>query len=148
MLTRRRIARGIGPLGTGARAVAGAAMLLGAIIIGIGTLDAVLGLFVFPLAVAAVVAIRGRKATPVRLMGLEGHCINCTVAAAAFVLVPVAALLFYGGSMLVAAVRDYAGCEIFAVSNWLWRRDDQIACTVFHFVDLAERRATACDSVE
>lgn len=30
-----------------------------------------------------------------------------------------AALLFYGASMLLAALRGYAGCEVLAVSNWL-----------------------------
>jgi hypothetical protein len=141
MLARLHTGRRIGPWGTAARVVVGTAMLAGAIIIGIGALDAVLGLIVFPLAVAAFVAIRGRDATPVHLTGAEGHCINCAAAVAAFVFVPLAALLFYGSSMLVAAARGYGGCEIFAISNWLRRRDDQIACPVFHTVDLAERRA-------
>jgi hypothetical protein len=123
-------------------------MLVGAVILGIGTLDAVFGLVAFPLAVVAFVAIRGRTATPVRLTGTEGHCINCAVGVAAFVLVPVAALLFYGSSMLVAAARGYGGCEIFAISNWLLRRDDQIACPVFHPVDRAERRAIARSSAQ
>lgn len=34
------------------------------------------------------------------------------------------ALLFYGSSMLSAAARGHAGCEVLAVSNWLLRRDD------------------------
>ena len=29
-----------------------------------------------------------------------------------------AALIFYGFSMLLAAVRGYRGCELLAVSNW------------------------------
>ena len=148
MLARLHTARIIGPWGTTARVVVGTAMLAGAIIIGIGALDAVLGLVVFPVAVAAFVAIRGRDATPVRLTGAEGHCINCAVGAAAFIFVPVAALLFYGSSMLVAAARGYGGCEIFAISNWLWRRDDQIACPVFHPVDVAERRASARNTAQ
>jgi hypothetical protein len=49
-----------------------------------------------------------------------------------------AALLFYGASMLLAAVRGYAGCEVLAVSNWVLRRDDQIGCIVFGPVDMAE----------
>jgi hypothetical protein len=146
MLARLHTARRIGPWGTTARVVVGTAMLAGAIIIGIGALDAVLGFVVFPLAVAVFVAIRGRHATPVRLTGSEGHCINCALGVAAFVFVPVAALLFYGSSMLVAVARGYGGCEIFAISNWVWRRDDQIACPVFHPVDLAERRASTRDS--
>jgi hypothetical protein len=30
-----------------------------------------------------------------------------------------AALIFYGSSMVLAAVRGYAGCEVLAVPNWL-----------------------------
>lgn len=141
-MTRRASTRRIGPWGTGARAVVAAAMLAAAAVIGIGALDAALGLLVFPLAVGAVVALRGRDAPAVRLMRPAGHWINCAMIVAAFVVVPVAALLFYGTSMLVSAVRGYGGCELFAVSNWLWRRDDQIACPVFHPVDIAEARAT------
>lgn len=148
MLARLRTTRNIGPWGTTARLLVGTAMLVGAVILGIGALDAVLGLVVFPLAVIALVAIRGRDATPVRLTGTEGHCINCAVGIAAFVLLPVAALLFYGTSMLLAAARGYGGCEIFAISNWLWRRDDQIACPVFHPVDVAERHAMARNSLQ
>jgi hypothetical protein len=140
MLTRHGTTRRIGPWGTGARFVAGAAMVTAAIVIGVDTLDALLGLLVFPLAVSALVALRGRNASPLRLTGPEGHCLNCAMIVAAFVVVPVAALLFYGTSMLVAAERGYGGCELFALSNWLWRRDDQIACPVFHPVDAAEAR--------
>jgi hypothetical protein len=49
-------------------------------------------------------------------------------------------LLFYGTSMLLAAVRGYAGCEVLAVSNWLLGRDDQIGCLLFWPIDHAERR--------
>jgi hypothetical protein len=59
-----------------------------------GTFDAVVGLLVFPLAVSGVVLLRGRNASAIRLTGAEGHCANCALIAAAFILVPVAALLF------------------------------------------------------
>lgn len=49
-----------------------------------------------------------------------------------------AALLFYGASMLVAAVRGTAGCEVLAVSNWLLHRDDQIGCALFWPIDHTE----------
>jgi hypothetical protein len=116
-------------------------MLTGAVAIGIGALDAVLALLAFAFTVSAVVPLRRRDAPPVRLTGAGGCCLNFAIGAAAFIVFPVAALLFYGASMLVAAVRGYAGCELFAVSNWIWRRDDQIACPVFHPVDVAEARA-------
>jgi hypothetical protein len=51
-----------------------------------------------------------------------------------------AALLFYGTAMLVAALREYASCEVLAVSNWLLRRDDQVGCLLFEPIDRAERR--------
>jgi hypothetical protein len=51
-----------------------------------------------------------------------------------------AAVIFLGTSMLLAAARGYAGCEVLAISNWLLRRDDQIGCIVFAPVDLAESR--------
>ncbi len=51
-----------------------------------------------------------------------------------------AALIFFGGSMLLTALRGYAGCEILAPSNWLLRRHDQIACALFAPIDVLERR--------
>jgi hypothetical protein len=54
-----------------------------------------------------------------------------------------AALVFYGASMLLAAARGYAGCEVLAVPNWLLRRDDQVGCVVFAPVDALERREAA-----
>lgn len=143
MVPRPVTTRDLGPWGTGARTVVGAAMIGGAIVSGIGAPDILVGLVAFPLAVTAAVVVRGREARPVRLMGLEGHCLNCALIVAAFVLLPAAALLFYGTSMLVAAARGYDGCELFAVSNWIWHRDDQIACPLFHPIDRAEHRADA-----
>jgi hypothetical protein len=43
-------------------------------------------------------------------------------------------------SMLLAAPRSYAGCEVLAVPNWLLRRDDQVGCVLFAPVDALERR--------
>ena len=51
-----------------------------------------------------------------------------------------AALIFYGASMLLAAARGYAGCEVLAISNWILRRDDQIGCLVLSPIDGYERR--------
>lgn len=143
MLSRPGAKRAIGRGGTGARVVVGVAMIIGAIAGGVDTLDVLVGLGAFPLAVTAVVVLRGRHARPVRFLGAEGHCLNCAVIVAAFVFLTGAALLFYGTSMVVAAVRGYGGCELFALSNWFWRRDDQIACPLFYPVDFVERRALA-----
>lgn len=51
-----------------------------------------------------------------------------------------ATLLFVGGSMLLAGVRADAGCELLALSNWLLRRNDQLACAVFTPLDSLEQR--------
>jgi len=42
-----------------------------------------------------------------------------------------AALICYGVSMLLAAARGYAGCEVLAVSDWLLRRCDQAGGVLF-----------------
>jgi hypothetical protein len=51
-----------------------------------------------------------------------------------------AVLIFYGVSMLIAAIRGYAGCESLAISNWLLKRDDQLGCLFFSPIDFAERK--------
>jgi len=51
-----------------------------------------------------------------------------------------ASLLFFGSSMILAALRGDAGCEILAVSNWLLHRHDQIACALFFPIDALERQ--------
>jgi hypothetical protein len=51
-----------------------------------------------------------------------------------------ATLIFVGSSLLLAAFRGYAGCEFLALSNWLLRRSDQIACAVFTPIDSPEQR--------
>ena len=53
-----------------------------------------------------------------------------------------AVLIFYGLSMLLAALRGYGGCESLAISNWLLKRDDQIGCLVFTPIDYTERKFT------
>ena len=51
------------------------------------------------------------------------------------------AVVFYGASMLLAALRGYAGCEVLAASNWILRRDDQIGCLLLSPIDHMERSA-------
>ncbi len=51
-----------------------------------------------------------------------------------------AVLIFYGLSMLLAALRGYGGCESLAISNWLLKRDDQLGCLVFSPIDSAESK--------
>jgi hypothetical protein len=138
--------RRIGTLGTLARAVVGVA-LLGSVTYGhvagdFRPLPWILGLFGLPGVVLGWQRWRSRR-KPERLVmtGPVPHVLN-VVAFLALYLIPLtsdAALMFYGGSMLVAAVRGYAGCEVLAVSNWLLGRDDQVGCLLFAPVDLVER---------
>ena len=103
-----------------------------------------IGLAVLPIAEVVLLALRGTSATPLRLFGNTGHCLNWGIGIVLFSFVPQAALLFYGASIMLAFVRGYAGCEIFAISNWIRHRDDQIVCPAFSPIDHAEaRRANA-----
>lgn len=106
---------------------------------GISTTDAAIGLIVFPVATLAWVSLRAGS-PPLRLYGTGGHCWTIAVAIAAFIVLPVATLLFFGATQVLAAIRGYAGCELFAVSNWLLGRDDQIACMVHTPIDAIEAR--------
>jgi hypothetical protein len=140
-------------MGTGAQVLVGVA-LLGSVLQ--GQLDGpfrpaswLLGLLAFPAVLLAWQWWRVRRRRP-RLVatGPLGHGLNIAVFLALYLtpwyapflgFTSDAALLFYGTSMLLAALRGYAGCEILAVSNWLLRRDDQIGCVVFLPIDHFER---------
>jgi hypothetical protein len=47
--------------------------------------------------------------------------------------------VFLGLSMLLAAARGYAGCEVLAIPNTILRRTDAIWCPVYPPIDTAER---------
>jgi hypothetical protein len=141
--------RRIGPVGTAARLLVGA-LLLGSVVQGhlargLHLSSWALGLLGLPALVLALQWLRARR-TPTRLeaTGPVSHALNLAVFLALYLLEATsdAALIFYGTSMLVAALRGYAGCEVLAVSNWLLRRDDQVGCAVFWPVDYLERRAS------
>ncbi len=138
--------RKIGPVGTTARVIVGA-LLLGSVAQGHLTRGFhpsawALGLLGFPAVVLALQWLRARRTpAPLEATGPVGHALNLAVFLALYLLEPTsdAALIFYGASMLVAAVRGYAGCEVLAVPNWLLRRDDQVGCAVFWPLDRVER---------
>jgi hypothetical protein len=147
--------RAIGAAGTVARIVVGV-LLLGSVVAGQVTrgfhpaawLLALVGLPAVLLTVTWLVA--RRHPASVRATGLVGHLVNAAVFAALYTTVwyaPAigftsdATLIFYGASMLLAAARGYAGCEVMAVSNWLLRRDDQVGCVLFAPVD---RHSSCC----
>jgi hypothetical protein len=139
--------RGIGPAGTAARVIVGGLLLgsvaQGHVARGFHLSSWVLGLVGFPVLLLAGQWLRARRTpTQLRATGPVGHALNLALFLALYLLefTSDAALIFYGASMLLAALRGYAGCEVLAVSNWLLRRDDQVGCAVFWPVDQLERR--------
>jgi hypothetical protein len=142
--------RAIGPLGTTARILVGgllvASVTWGHLDRGFHPSAWLLGLVGFPALVVAGQWLRTRRTpTPLRATGPVAHALNVAVFVVLYVLKPTsdAALLFYGASMWLAAVRGYAGCEVLAVSNWLLGRDDQIGCAVFWPLDQLEYHRAA-----
>ena len=139
--------RGILPIGTAARVLVGIGFLYFAIFDtpfrwGLEWHDALLGLLGFPAVTIFGVLMWSELAgasKPIRAMG-AGVCIT-TGALFALLAVPFtqqATALFLGSTLLLAAKRGYAGCELTAISNWLLRRDDQVGCVVFSPLDAAE----------
>jgi hypothetical protein len=152
--TEARTVRQIGAWGTLARLAVGL-FLIGDVAFGHWTrgfhpVPWLLGLLGFPVVLLGVQWLHARRRRgPVRATGPAGHAINAAIFLAlystpwyapALSATSDAALLFYGASMLLAAARGYAGCEVLAVSNWLLRRDDQVGCVLFSPVDSAEQR--------
>lgn len=142
--------RKIGPIGTTARIVVGA-LLLGSVVQGHLArgfhLSAwALGLVGIPAVLVGLQWLRARRtSTRLEATGPVGHVLNLVVFLALYLAEPTsdAALIFYGASMWLAALRGYAGCESLAVSNWLLGRDDQVGCALFWPVDQLEQHRTA-----
>jgi len=154
--------RHIGPIGTTARVVLGLFLvgygLVGGLVVvsqgqlrtGFEPLGVLLGLIGFPAVLLVWQWLRARRdATPFEATGPVGTVINMAIFLAlfltpwyarAFSFTSDAALVFYGASMLLAALRGYGGCEVLAISNWLLRRDDQVGCFVLSPVDYLEHR--------
>jgi hypothetical protein len=149
----RRRRRRIGPLGTIGRVVVGGA-LVGSVVwghagSGIGAGAWLIGLGAFP--ALTIVSQRWRAGrNPSRLVwmtGPIGHVMTLAVLMALYLTwwyapavseLSDAALIFYGTTMLVAAARGYAGCEVLAISNWVLRRDDEVGCLLFEPLDRVE----------
>jgi hypothetical protein len=134
----------IGPLGVLARVGVGLAFVYLALFWNDpGWADPVAGFVAMPAAVVGLAALRARRTRrPLRATGPLGHALNVAVFAPLFAHPATvgSALLFYGGSMLVAAARRSGGCEVTAISNAVLDRDDQVGCVLFAPVDLAEAR--------
>jgi hypothetical protein len=146
--------RDIGPLGTAARLVVGF-LLVGLIVYGqlsssghLTPITWVLGLLGFPAFVLAWHFWRIRR-NPARFSDTSALSLVLSLALPIALyltgwLVPPlwftsdATLLFVGSSLLLAALRGSAGCEFLALSNWLLRRSDQMACAIFTPIDSLE----------
>ena len=146
----RHSGRGILPIGTAARVCVGVGLLYLALFDapfrwGLAWPGALLGLLGFPMATILGVLLwkaLARTSAPIRATGHVGLCFTTGAIFASFA-VPFthnAAALFIGSTLVLAAIRGYAGCELTAVSNWLLRRDDQVGCVVFSPLDAAEAR--------
>jgi hypothetical protein len=150
----RERGRKIGIWGTVARVVVGLICLVSVIShyihTGLDPASFIPGLVGFPAGLLAWQWIRARyTSTRLRATGPVGFTLNCTIFLALFLtrwyapsvsFLSDAALLFYGVSMLLAALRGYAGCEVLALSNWLLHRDDQVGCVLFTPIDTLEGR--------
>lgn len=157
-MSEHRPGRAIGRAGTIARIIVGS-LLLGIVLQGelstggLSPRSLVFGLLVLPAVVLSLQWLRARRA-PARLEATApwAFALNVAVLAALYGtpwyapqlgFTSDATLYFYGGSMLLAAWRGLAGCEVLALSNWLLRRDDQVGCVIFAPIDHLERRRTA-----
>lgn len=138
-------ARAIGPIGTIARICVGVLMIGVAVSgeagDGVGMADALLVLGGAGVLLAWQFVLLRSTSDSLNATGPIAFTVNAMIAAALFSVEATreAALIFYGASMWLAAVRGYAGCEVLAISNWLLRRDDQVGCVVFSPLDAAER---------
>ncbi len=154
--------RQIGVIGTVVRVVLGSVLLLFGVLGGqvivingqlrshVELLAVILGVIVFPAVLLGLQRLRIRFA-PAQLQatGPVATVLNILIFFA-LVSTPLyvpplsflgyAAFVFYGASMLVAAVRGYAGCEVLAASNWILARDDQVGCLFLGPIDAAESR--------
>jgi hypothetical protein len=134
--------RQIGPLSTAARLLVGVFLVVVASVDRPRPVDMVVGLVVANAVVFVALSARGADARPLRFTGPAGHVINIGLIVAFYAWNPIAANLFYGPAMLLAAARGYGACEMFAVWNWVRRRDDQFGCPFFLPVDLVDARLT------
>jgi hypothetical protein len=137
--------RRIGPVGTTTRLAAAAGLLYLALFDGarwgLEWYDVAVGLAVLPAAVLAFGLVARRyESGPIRFTGAAGTTANCLVIVALVVNPYTAggAALFYGVTLIVAALRAQPGCEATVLSNWILGRDDQVGCPVFSPIDQAE----------
>ncbi len=147
--------REIGPLAPAGR-VAGGLLLVAVATLpdGISSWDVVAGLIGLPLVAAAVawlVRLAYQRRAPERLTRRDalsdpGLCVLGLVIAIATALTFVTPIdapaiwLFFGVSMLVAALRGQGGCEVVALPNVLFAREDRVTCVLYGPLDAVDAR--------
>ena len=144
--------RAIGTIGTIGRVMLGLVLILVPVWgpawwggDGLHWYELALGLVAFPALMLLFQWVRLQTTTErLDATGGLGFCINLAIAIVLFSMPATrdAFALFLGVSLLLAAARGYAGCEVTAISNWLLRRDDQVGCVVFSPIDQAEKALT------
>jgi hypothetical protein len=148
--------RTIGAAGTAARAIVGIGFILTAIRAGLGWADLVTAVVVLPAVavVSAMVVNRTLAGSTLRQQSRVPWSWAQIMAAVAVILAVIAIgvgltfvtpldgphslLLFLGGSMLVAVVAGYEGCEVLALPNLAFGRSDAIWCPVYSPIDRVE----------
>jgi hypothetical protein len=153
------MSRDIGPIGTATRVAGGViAIAVSIALVGIGWWDLAVALIALPLValVAGELVREGyQRFSPQALARSRTVCsgpacwVWAIVIAAALgldALSPASVVAFWvwlGASLLVAAVRGYAGCELLAFPNLVRGRREQIGCMVYGPIDAAEARYRA-----
>jgi hypothetical protein len=148
--------RAIGPVGTLGRIIAGPGLIYFgfnspleeiapntdiALLAGFWD-DLLIGVIVLPLVMILIqLTWQWLKGKPLRATGQLGFTLNIIITALLFFTPLHHAMWFYlGFSLLVAAARGYAGCEVMAISNWVTGRNDQVGCVIFSPIDAIEKK--------
>ena len=140
--------RDIGRIGTLARVVGGAILIAVPIAgHGISWWDAAGAMIALPVIAFTVVAAlrmrqpRGAAGASLRGQGMVAIALVIAIATALTFITPVdqgAIWTFLGVSMLLAALRGYAGCELLAIPNALIGRRDRLDCFIYTPIDTAD----------
>jgi len=104
--------------------------------------DMLIGIFIIPLVLVLWQWIRNIKTSKqLRATGNKGVIINTLIIVFLFYTPLHHAMWFYlGFSLLVAAWRGYAGCEVLAIANWITGRNDQVGCVILSPIDNLEKK--------
>jgi hypothetical protein len=144
--------RDIGPLGTLVRVIAGTTFVAVPIAEhGISWWDAGGALIILPsiaLGVAGLLrAHQAAGAAVTRGQAIVAIALVIGAGTALTFITPIDGLAvwaFFGVSMLLTALRGYAGCELLAIPNALTGRRDQIGCFIYTPIDAAEATRLRC----